>query len=44
MIMDEIFKMMNFLKVIKNDWNQPSPTFRTCDMDHKSESQRKRQT
>jgi hypothetical protein len=32
------------LKVIKNGRSQPSPTFRICDTDHDTGSQRKGQT
>jgi hypothetical protein len=35
---------MKFLKINKNDWNEPGPTFKICDTDHKVKSQRKRKT
>jgi hypothetical protein len=31
-------------KIIKNDWSQPSSTFRTCDTNYKTGSQHKKKT
>jgi len=36
--------MLRGKNIIKNDWSQPDPTFKTCDMNHEAESQYKRQT
>jgi len=30
--------------IIKNNWSQRDPTFKTCDINHEAESQYKRQT
>jgi hypothetical protein len=35
---------MKLKKKIKNDWNQPGLTFRTCDTNYEIELQHKRQT
>jgi len=39
MMMDEFF-----FKIIKNNYSQPDPTIRTCNTDHETESQHKKQT
>jgi hypothetical protein len=38
------WKEMKLKKIIKNDWNQPGLTFRTCDTNYEIELQHKRQT
>jgi hypothetical protein len=34
---------MKFLKIIKNEWSEPGPTFKLYNTDHKTESQHKNQ-